>query len=100
MAIPKGRNSPSPALPGQSITGSGNNVAWIRANEQIGALGDGNGALGVFPQGKARNPQSGGFFLDATGIGEDELGFAQQAEKIEIADGWYEAELGVMLDAA
>src|SRR2546429_9244704 len=87
MAIPEGRNAAGFTLSCQRITGSGDNFARIGTNQQVCALGDGNGALRVIAQRKAGDTESRGLFLDATRIGEDELGFAQETEKIEVPDG-------------
>jgi hypothetical protein len=47
----------------------------------------GDGALRVIAQRKAGDAESRGLFLDATRIGEDELCFAQETEKIEVPYG-------------
>jgi hypothetical protein len=86
MAIPQGRDAASFALACQSITGGSDDFDRIGTNKQVGTFRDGDGALGVLAQGEAGNAESGGFFLDAAGIREDELGFAQETEKIEVAD--------------
>src|SRR5260370_42242181 len=100
MAVPEGRNAAGFALACQRITGSGDYLARIGTNQQVCALGDGNGALRVLAQRKAGHTESRGLFLDATRIGEDELCFAEETEKIEVPDGRNEAKLGVMLDTA
>src|SRR5713226_3505198 len=100
MAVPERRYAANFAPACQGVTGGGHNLGGIGANEEVCALGDGDGALGVLPQGEAGDAESGGLFLDATGIGQDELCFAQETEKIEIADGRNEAQLGVMLNAS
>jgi hypothetical protein len=87
MAIPQGRDAASFALACQSITGGSDDFDRIGTNKQVGTFRDGDGALGVLAQGETGNAESGGFFLDAAGIGEDELGFAQETEKIEIPTG-------------
>src|ERR1700732_2577205 len=100
MAVPEGRNVACFTLSCQRITRSGDNFARIGANQQVCSLGDGNGALCVLTQRKAGDAESRGLFLDATRIGEDELGFAQETEKIEVAYGRNEPQLRVMLDTA
>jgi len=99
MAVPKRGNAACFAPARKGITGGGDNLARIRTNEQIGTLGDGDGALRIFPQGEARDAECGGFFLDAARVGEDQLCFAQETEKIEVADGRNELQSGMMLDA-
>ncbi len=59
--------------PAKSITGGGDNLARIGTNEQIRALRDGDRALRVFPQGEVGDAKSGGFLLDPTRVGEDQL---------------------------
>src|ERR1700687_597375 len=100
MAVPEGRNAVCFTLSCQRITSSGQNFARIGTNQQVCALGDGNGALRVLAQRKARDTESRGLFLDATRIGEDDLCFAQETEKIEVPDGRNEPQLRMMLDTA
>ena len=57
------------ALARQGITGGGDYLARISTNEQICALRDGDGALGVLAQGETGDAKRGGFFLDAARIG-------------------------------
>lgn len=87
MAIPEGRNAARLALSGKDGLGGGDDFCGIRSDEEVRALRNRDRALGVFAKGKAGDAQSGGFFLNAAGIRQDERGFAEEAEKIEIADG-------------
>src|SRR5690348_14648059 len=100
MTVPQRRDAASFTFARQGATRSSNDLAGIRTNQKVGTLGDGDGALGIFAQGKAGDAESRGLFLDATGIGEHEAGFAQETEKIEVPDGRNEAQLPMMLDAA
>jgi hypothetical protein len=100
MAVPEGRNAARYTLSCQRTTRSDDNVARIGTNQQVCALGDGDGALRVIAQRKAGDTKSRGLFLDATRIGEDELCFAQETEKIEVPYGRNEPQLRVMLDIA
>src|SRR5258708_27920427 len=56
----------------------------FRSNKQVGTFRDGDGALGVLAQRQAGDAESGGFFLDAAGIGEDELGFRSEEHTSEL----------------
>jgi len=87
MAIPEGRDAAGLAFSGEDVLCGGENFGGVGADEDIGAFGDGDGAFGIFAKRQAGDAEGGGFFLDAAGIGEDEGGFAEKAEKIEIADG-------------
>ena len=72
MTVPKRRDAAGLAFASQGVTSRGDDFGGIRANEQIRAFGNGDGAFGVFPEREAGDAESGGLFLDATGIGEDE----------------------------
>ena len=93
----KGGMRPDLPLPARMCLSGSDDSCGIGANEQVCTLGDGDGALGVFAEGQAGHAESGGFFLDAARIGEDESGFAEEAEEIEIAErggmsfswGWF-----------
>ena len=87
VTIPEGGDAPGLAFSGENGLRGGENFRGIGADELICAFGNRNGALGVFAESEARDTESGGFFLNATGIGEDQRGLTEQAEKIEIADG-------------
>src|SRR5229473_327718 len=87
VAVPEWGDAAGFAPAREGVAGGGDDLGRIGANQQVCAFGDGDGALGVLTQGEARDAESGGFFLDAAGIGQDELRFAQKTEKIEIADG-------------
>src|SRR5438876_1057886 len=100
MTVPKRRNAAGFTLARQGITRGSDDLAWIRADQEVGTLGDGDGALGIFTQGEAGDAESRGFFLDAAGIGEHEAGFAQETEKIEVPNGRNEPKLRMMLDTA
>src|SRR5437879_3836592 len=100
MAVPERRDAAGFTLARQSVTRSRDDLARIRTNQKVGTLGDGDGALGIFAQGKAGDAESCGFFLDAARIGEHEAGFAQETEKIEVSDRRNEPKLRMMLDAA
>jgi len=99
MAIPEGRNAARLALSGKNGLSGGDDFCWIRSDEEVRAFGNRDGALGVFAKGEAGDAESGGFFLNAAGIRQNERGFAEEAEKIEIADGRDELELSMSLDA-
>jgi hypothetical protein len=88
MAVPEGRNTARLTLSGKNGLGGGDDFCWIRSDEEVRALRNRDRALGVFAKGEAGDAESGGFFLDAAGIGQYEGGFAEQAKKIEIADRW------------
>ena len=92
MAVPEGRNAARFRFAGQSVACSGDDPGGIGANKKVCAFGNGDGPLGVFPQGEARDAKSGGLFLDAARVREDKSRFAEEAEKIEIADRRDEAE--------
>jgi hypothetical protein len=100
MPIPKRRDAASFAFASQSITGGSHDFDRISTNKQVSTFCDGDRAFGILAQGEAGDAEGGGFFLDAAGVGQDEFGFAQEAKKIEIANGWNEPELGVVADAA
>jgi hypothetical protein len=87
VAIPERRDPARLAFTGENIVGGGNDFCGIGSNELVCTFRDRNGALGVLAEGKAGDAESGGFFLNAAGIGQYEGGFAEQAKKIEIADG-------------
>ena len=59
---------------------------------------DGDGAFGVFAKSEAGDAQGSGFLLNAAGVGQDQCGFAEQAQKIEIADGRNQAQLWMSFD--
>ena len=44
----------------------------VAPDERAGPLADGDRPFGVFPQGQARNPQHGRFFLQPAGVGDDQ----------------------------
>ncbi len=99
MAVPKRGNPASFALARQGITGGGDYLARISTNQQICALRDGDRALGVLTQSETGDAKSSGFFLNTPRVGEDELCFAQETQKIEVPDGRNDPQLGVVLDA-
>src|SRR5690242_7309110 len=99
MAVPVWRNAARLALSGNDGLGGGDDFCWIRSDEEVRALRNRDRALGVFAKGEAGDAESGGFFLNTAGIRQDERGFAQEAEKIEIADRRDELELRMSLDA-
>src|SRR5229473_6482461 len=87
VAVPEWGDAAGFASACQGVAGGGDDFDRIGANQQVCAFGDGDGALGVLPQGEAGDAESGGLFLDATRIGQDKLCFAQETEKIEISNG-------------
>src|SRR5437660_1304686 len=99
MTVPQRRDAARFTPARQGITRSSDDLARIRTNQQIGTLGDSDGALGIFPQGEARDTESRGFLLDAAGIGKDKLCFAEQTEKIEVPNRRNETELPMVLEA-
>jgi hypothetical protein len=99
MPIPEWRSPALLALSSEDLLRCRDDFGGICSYEFICALGDRDRALGVLPQGQARNAQGGGFFLDATGVGQSQCSFAEQAEKIEIAKWLNEAQLRMMFDA-
>ena len=52
--------------------------------QAIGACGDGDGPLGVGPQGQTRNTQVGGFFLDTSGVGQGKTAVEHQVHKPDV----------------
>jgi len=99
VTIPEGGNAPGLAFSSKNGFGGGEDPSRVGANELICAFRNRDGALGIFAQGKARDAESGSFLLDAPGIGEDQRGLAEQAEKIEIADRRDQFQLRMGLDA-
>jgi len=99
VAVPERGNPASFAPARQGITGGGDYLTGISANQQICALGNGDRALGVLAQGEAWDAKRGGFFLNATRVGEDERRLAQETQKIEIPNRRNEPQLGMMLVA-
>ncbi len=96
MAVPQGRDAALLTFSGQDFASGSNNLLRLRANNLIGALGDGHGALGILPQCKTGHAERGSLFLDATGVREDKRCAAQKTEKIEIADRRHDAQLRMM----
>jgi len=82
VAIPERWDAARLAFTRDNIVGGGNDFCGIGSNELVCALRNRNGALGVLAEGEARDAESGGFFLNAAGIGQYEGGFAEQAKKI------------------
>ena len=76
MTVPKRRDAADFTLVRQGITRGSDDLGRIRADQEVGTLGDSDGALGIFPQGKAGDAESCGFFLDAARISEHKAGFA------------------------
>jgi len=99
VAVPKRRNAAGFAFSVEGVASSSDDLSRVSADKYVCAFADGDGPFGIFPESEAGDAEGGGFLLDAARIGEDESGFAEKAEKIEIADGRDEAELGVMLYA-
>ena len=95
MAIPKRRNAAGLGLAGEDFVGGGHNSCGIGADKLVGALRNSNWAFGVFAKRKARDAESGSFFLDAAGIREHERCSAEEGEKIEVTHGRDEPELGM-----
>ena len=60
----------------------------IATDHGVGSLFDGNRPLCIFTQGEAGNAKRGGFFLQATGIGQDDTCPGHQAEHFEITLRW------------
>lgn len=58
--------------------------------QAIGALGEGDGPLGVGAQGQAGDSEKGGFLLDASRIRNDQGGLGLEAEEIQVAEGFAE----------
>src|SRR6266404_2924944 len=96
MAVPEGWDAAGLAFAGQSVAGHGDDFGRISANEQIGAFRNRDGTFGVLPQSETGHAESGGLLPDAAGVRENEGGFAEKAEKIEIAHRRDEAQLRVM----
>jgi hypothetical protein len=99
VAVPERRNTAGFAFSDEGVASSGDDPGGISANEHVCSFGDGDRPLGVFAESEAGDTKGCGFLLDASGIGEDKRGFAEQAKKVEIANGWDEAKLRVRLDA-
>ena len=99
VAVPKRRDAAGLAFSGEDGLGCGCDFCRVGSDEEVCAFGNGDGALGVFAESETGDAEGGGFFLDAAGIGEDQRGFAEQAEKIEIAHGRDQLELGMSFDA-
>src|SRR5579859_74756 len=87
VAVPERWDAAGLAFSGENIMGGGNDFCGIGSNELVCALRDCDRALGVLAEGEAGDAEGGGFFLDTAGIGQDQRGFAEQAEEIEITDG-------------
>ena len=92
VSIPIARDAAFFGFAGEDGPGSGKNFRGVLADELVGALGDGDGALGIFAHGEAGDAEGGGFFLDAAGIGEHQAGAAHETEKIEIAERGHETD--------
>ena len=87
VAVPERWNAAGLAFSSEDRLSGGDDFGRVGANELVGPLRDGDGALGVLAESEAGDAEGGGFFLDAAGIGQDQRGFAKQAEEIEITDG-------------
>src|SRR5439155_1710025 len=86
MTVPKRRDAAGFTLARQGITRGSDDLTRIRTDQEIGTLGDGDGALSVFTQCDAGNAEGCGLFLHAARIGEHEASLAQETEKIEVSD--------------
>lgn len=87
VAVPEWWNAAGLAFSHQDSLCGRDDFGWVGTDELVGPLRDGDGTLGVLPEGEAGDAEGGGFFLDAAGIGQDKGGFAEEAEEIEITDG-------------
>jgi len=99
LAIPERRDAAGFAIAGEIGFCRGDDFCRVSADEEIGALRNGDGALGIFAQGEARDAECGGFFLNAARVSEDQGGLTQETEKIEIADWRNDPEIGAKTDA-
>ena len=54
-------------------------------DETVGALRDGDRPLGVVAQGRAGNPEVGGLFLDAAGIGDGDAAVHHEIHELHVA---------------
>jgi hypothetical protein len=86
MAVPELGYVPGLTFSGKNLCGGSDNLGWVRAYQQICSFRNGNRALGVFAQRQAGHIQGSRFFLDGAGVRQDQSGFTEEAEKIEIAD--------------
>ena len=94
-SIPERRDATRFAFTGKHCLRPGNDSVRMGADELVGALGNRDGALGVFAQGEARYAEGSGFFLDAARIGEDQSRTVQETQEVKITDGRHQAELGM-----
>jgi len=87
VAIPELRNAAGLGFASEDFVGGGNDFCRICADKLVSSLRNSDGAFRVFAKRQAWDAESGSFFLDAAGIGEDERGVAEEAEKIEVTHG-------------
>ena len=58
----------------------------LRADDAVGAVGDGHRPLGVFAQRQAGNAERGRFLLQTAGVGEDQAARATSGQEVDVAE--------------
>src|SRR5690242_18140651 len=86
-AIPEFRAVGLGELPFDQGLGGRQNGGGVIPEEPVGALGDGDGTLGVGPQCKTWNAEGGGLLLDPPAVGDEKARLIHETEEIEIAEG-------------
>jgi hypothetical protein len=81
MAVPERWDATRLAFSSEDRLRGSHDFCWIGSDELVGAFGNRDGAFGVFAKSAAGDAEGGGFFLNATGVREDEGSFAEEAKK-------------------
>jgi hypothetical protein len=84
LTVPKGRHSASFPFPGHDLVSFFFKAFRIETYQRIRSFGYRDGALRVFPHGKARHTENSSFFLDATRVGDDESGEVFEMQKSQV----------------
>ena len=66
----------------------------IGSDEFDGAGFDGFGALGFLAKDEDGLAEGGSFFLDAAGIGDEQVGAAHEVDEGDVIEGWDEMDVG------
>ena len=85
LAVPQVGTAARLALAAQYFTRFCNNAYRVGSGQDIAALVNGDGALGVVAHGDARHAQRGGFFLQAAAVSQNQRGVLPQIKESHVS---------------
>lgn len=79
----------------EDLSGFRDDAVFVRSNEFHGAGFDGFGALGFLAEDEDRFAEGGTFFLNAAGVGDEEIGAAHEVDERDVVERGDEVDVGL-----